>query len=147
MARPTPEQLGVWRAFLRAHARLTRTLEAELLAAHRLPLATYDVLVQLAEAPQARLRMTDLAERVLLSRSGITRLVDRLEREGLVSRETCPGDARGTFAVLTDVGRDRLRAAAPTHLDGVARHVTDRLSPDELTRLGAVLARLEPDER
>ncbi|MBA3907867.1 MAG: MarR family transcriptional regulator, partial [Pseudonocardiales bacterium] len=85
-ARPTRDELASWRAFLRAHAVITRTLEAELLAEQDLSLAAYDVLVQLAEAPAHRLRMTELAERVLLSRSGVTRLVDRLEKLGLVAR-------------------------------------------------------------
>lgn len=141
---PTPAQLDAWRAFLRAHAVVVRALEAELLAEHDLPLASYDVLVHLAEAPQRRLRMTELAERVLLSRSGLTRLVDRLERQGLVERRACPSDARGTHAVLTDTGRARLRAAAPTHLRGVAQHVTSRLSADELAQLRAVMERLAP---
>src|SRR4051812_5445438 len=95
-------QLTAWRRFLQAHAVLVRRLEADLLAEHQLPLASYDVLVQLVEAPEHRLRMTELAQRVLISRSGLTRLVDRLEREGLVSREPCDDDARGLFAVLSD---------------------------------------------
>ena len=140
--RPTVEQLRPWRLFLRAHAQLTHTLEGELLAAHDLPLASYDVLLQLAEAPERRLRMTELADRVLLSRSGLTRLVDRLEKEGLVARAACPGDARGTHAVLTAAGLDRLRAAAPTHLAGVKAHVTDRLSAVELAELEALLGKL-----
>lgn len=140
--RPSAPALGVWRRFLRAHAVLLRRLEADLLAEHGLPLATYDVLVQLVEAPERRLRMTDLAERVLLSRSGLTRLVDRLEREGLVSREACPSDARGLFAVLTPTGLARLRAASPTHLRGVEEYATGRLAPEELLQLDALLAKL-----
>jgi DNA-binding MarR family transcriptional regulator len=132
----------VWRNFLRVHARMLRRLEADLLAEHGLPLASYDVLVQLVEAPQRRLRMTELAERVLLSRSGLTRLVDRLEREGLVRREACPSDARGLFAVLTDLGYARLRKAAPTHLRGIDAYMTGRLDPAELAQLGAILGRL-----
>ena len=80
----TSTELSTWRTFLRAHATVTRRLEAELVAEHDLPLASYDVLVQLSEAPGRRLRMTELADRVLLSRSGLTRLADRLEREGLL---------------------------------------------------------------
>lgn len=132
----------MWRTFLRAHAQATRALEAELLAEHDLPLASYDVLLQLAEAPEGALRMTELASRVLLSRSGLTRLVDRLEREGLVGRRACPSDARGTLAVLTDAGRDALRRAAPTHLRGVAQHVTGRLAAAEVEQLAALLAKL-----
>ena len=135
-------ELAAWRSFLRAHATVTRRLEAELVAEHDLPLASYDVLVQLSEAPSGALRMTELAERVLLSRSGLTRLVDRLERDGLVARQACPDDARGTLAVLTDAGLARLRAAWPTHLRGVAEHVTDKLSTEELATLEELLGRL-----
>jgi DNA-binding MarR family transcriptional regulator len=138
----TVRELGAWRAFLRAHSSLTRTLEAELIAEHDLPLASYDVLLQLAEADGRRLRMTQLADRVMLSRSGLTRLVDRLERDGLVVRAACPGDARGTHAVLTDLGLQRLRDAAPTHLRGVAEHVTSRLTAEELDQLQALMLKL-----
>ena len=138
----TGEELLAWRTFLRAHATVTRRLEADLVTAHDLSLAAYDVLVQLSEAPEQRLRMTELAERVLLSRSGLTRLVDRLERDGLVSREACPSDARGTLAVLTDAGLQRRRDAWPTHLSGVAEHVTGRLSADEVGQLAVLLGKL-----
>ena len=141
-ALPDPQQLGAWRLFLRTHAHLTRVLEAELLAEHQLTLPSYDVLLQLAEAPGRRLRMTELADRVLLSRSGLTRLVDRMEKEGLVERAACPGDARGTHAVLTDAGLSRLRAAAPTHLRGVAQHVTEVLSAGELVALRQLMTKL-----
>jgi DNA-binding MarR family transcriptional regulator len=140
----TVEQTA-WRAFLRAHATIVRALEADLLAEHDLPLASYDVLVQLSEAPDSRLRMTELADRVLLSRSGLTRLADRLEREGLIIRQPCPNDARGTLAVLTDAGLARLREAWPTHLRGVEQHVTGRLTQDEIAQLGALLGKLVPD--
>ena len=146
-ALPSVEQLAPWRQFLRAHAHVTRALEHELLVEQELPLASYEVLLHLAEAPGRRLRMTELADRVLLSRSGLTRLVDRLEREGLVERAACPGDARGTHAVLTESGLARLRAAAPTHLRGVAQHVTDRLTAEELAQLGALMAKLLGGER
>ncbi len=136
---PDPVELRAWRSFLRAHAVVTRRLEAELLAAHELPLGTYDVLVQLTEAPEGRLRMSELAEAVLLSRSGLTRLVDRMERDGLVQRQSCPSDARGTFTVVTPEGRRRLREAAPTHLRGVRTHVTGRLTQGELTELTRML--------
>ena len=142
----TSVELSAWRAFLRAHSQVTRRLEADLLSEHDLSLPTYDVLVQLSEAPNRRLRMTELAERVLLSRSGLTRLVDRLEREGLVERQACPSDARGTHAVLSDAGLERLRAAWPTHLRGVAQHVTDRLTAEETTQLSAILGKLIGDD-
>jgi len=143
----TPADLTAWRTFLRAHATVVRRLEAELVAEHDLPLASYDVLVQLSEATDRRLRMTELADRVLLSRSGLTRLADRLEREGLIERKACPSDARGTLAVLTPAGLARLRVAWPTHLRGVAEHVTGRLSAAELVRLRELLTKLldEPE--
>lgn len=145
--RPTDTELAVWGTFLRAHAQITRRLEADLLAAHALPLAEYDVLVQLAHAPDRRLRMTELADRVLLSRSGLTRLVDRLVRAGLVERQACPEDARGILAVLTAAGLERLRAASPTHLAGIAAYATGRLAPDELAELGRLLLRLVEEGR
>lgn len=141
----TTAELTAWRTFLRAHATVLRRLEAELVAEHDLPLASYDVLVQLSEAPDRRLRMTELADRVLLSRSGLTRLADRLARDGLLQREACPSDARGTLAVLTDAGLQRLRAAWPTHLRGVAEHVTGRLSPDEVVQFAELLGKLVDD--
>lgn len=145
-SRPTPQELAVWRRFLRAHALILRRLEADLEREHGLPLASYDVLVQLVEAPGHRLRMTELAERVLLSRSGLSRLVDRLEREGLVAREACDSDARGLFAVLTDRGYARLRQASPTHLGGIDEHVVGRLAPADLQRLGEILDTLLVDD-
>jgi DNA-binding MarR family transcriptional regulator len=139
---PSADEIAVWRSFLRAHAHLIRTLEAELAQAADLPIASYDVLVQLAEAPDHRLRMTDLAERVLLSRSGLTRLIDRLERDALVRREPAPDDARGMYAVLTRAGVDRLRLASHVHLPGVDAHFVQRFNRRELDRLGQLLGRL-----
>lgn len=136
--------MRAWRTFLHAHAHVMRRLEAELEESHRLPLASYDVLVQLAGAPDRSLRMSELAQAVLLSRSGLTRLVERLEREGLVERSPCPSDARGTLATLTETGRNRLRDASSTHLRGVAEHMVDKFTPDELDTLGELLGRLVP---
>jgi DNA-binding MarR family transcriptional regulator len=135
-------ELHAWRAFLRAHAQITRALEADLLAEHQLSLPEYDVLVSLVEAPDRQLRMTDLATRVLISRSGLTRLVDRMERGGLVERVSCPSDARGTFAALTEEGYRRLRDSAGTHLRGVRDYVTGQLGDDELDLLYALMARI-----
>jgi DNA-binding MarR family transcriptional regulator len=129
------DSLPVWRAYLRGHATVTRALEAELIAEQRLSLAAYDVLVELAEAPNRRLRMTELADAVLLSRSGLTRLVDRLERAGLVSRGRVREDGRGVAATLTDRGMERLRRASRTHQEGVMRHFGDRLSATDLAEL------------
>lgn len=138
----TPVEMDAWRSFLRAHAKVTRVLDAELTNECELPLGTYEVLIHLSEAPGRRLRMTELADRVLLSRSGLTRLVDRMEREGLLRRESCPTDLRGTNAVLTDAGLDRLRTAAPTHLRGVREHFVDLLTDAELRALASALGRL-----
>ena len=143
---PSTEELTAWRLFLRSHALVLRRLETDLMHEHQLPLASYDVLVQLVEAPEHRLRMTELADAVLLSRSGLTRLVDRLEREGLVERQACVEDARGLFAVLTDGGLIRLRQASPTHLRGIQDYAVGRLSLTELrefARLLAVFAEVE----
>lgn len=140
--RPDPTALASWRVFLRAHAMVTRRLEAELLEEQDLSLASYDVLVQLVDAPGRRLRMTELASAVLLSRSGLSRLVDRLQREGLVSRKAATEDGRGMYAVLQPAGLSRLRDAAPTHLRGVAEHMTSKFSDDELQALRALLDRL-----
>ncbi|HVH23324.1 MAG TPA: MarR family transcriptional regulator [Pseudonocardia sp.] len=138
----SPAELAAWRGFLRAHAFLSRVLEAELLADQQLSLASYDVLVQLAEAPERRLRMTELAAAVLLSRSGVTRLVDRLEKAGLVARCPVAGDGRGVAAELTPEGLNRLRNAAPTHLTGVIRHFVDRLTADDLAAMERISHRL-----
>src|SRR3954451_7396329 len=120
-----PPGIDAWRTFLVAHARLTRRLDDELQATHGLSLAEYDALLQIATAPNRRVRMNVLAERVILSRSGITRLVDRLEAAGSVERSACATDARGQEAVLTPAGLTRLRAASKTHLDGVRRYFLD----------------------
>jgi DNA-binding MarR family transcriptional regulator len=133
-------RLAAWSTFLRAHARVVRELERELQADQDLALTDYDVLVQLAASPERRLRMSELADRLLLSRSGVTRLVDRLVEDGLVERVSCEDDRRGQWAVLTDAGHGRLRRAAPTHLQGVATHFLDRLSADDLASLERMLA-------
>lgn len=135
-------RLRAWVAFLRAHARIVRALEQELQAEQGLALTDYDVLVQLATAEGNRLRMSELADRLLLSRSGATRLVDRLVADGLLERVTCDDDRRGQWASLTGAGQERLRRASPTHLRGVAQHFIDRLSADELGRLEQTLARI-----
>lgn len=134
--------LGAWRNFLHAHARVTRRLDEELQAAHGLSLAEYDALLQIAHAPGRRVRMNVLAERVILSRSGITRLVDRLEAAGAVERAACTTDARGQEAVLTPLGLERLRSAATTHLDGVRRYFLDRFDAADLAELETSLGRV-----
>jgi DNA-binding MarR family transcriptional regulator len=140
--RPTPEHLDAWRTFLRAHAQLTTTLHRELEDELDLPLAWYDVLLNLAEASGQRLRMHDLAQAILLSRSGLTRLLDRMVAAGLVTREVCEGDRRGVMACLTPDGRATLRRAAPVHLRGIEEHFGSHLSADEARALTAVLEKL-----
>jgi DNA-binding MarR family transcriptional regulator len=127
---------------LRVHAALTKELDAELAREHNLPLSSYEVLLYLADAPDGRMRMAELAESVLLSRSGLTRLVDRLEREGLLKRERCESDARGYFAQITPQGRRIFDAARRTHLDGVRARFLSRFSRDELRALGALWEKL-----
>jgi DNA-binding MarR family transcriptional regulator len=142
---PGPElddlEHAAWRAFLRTHARVARRLEADLVASADLPLAEFDVLFQLALAQDHKIRMNELADRVLLSRAGITRLVDRLVADGLVSRLRCASDARGAYAVLTDRGRARLEAARPGHMAGVRRYFLSSFSRPELATLAELLAR------
>jgi len=136
-------ELAAWRGFLRTHGVLVARLDQELRAEHGMPLAAYDVLVQLHTAANRRLRMRELADAVLLSRSGLTRLVDRLVEQGLVAREPCPDDARGSFAVLTRSGARALREARPTHLAGVRRLFLAPLSAEQQEGLAEAWNRIE----
>ena len=140
----TEAELGVWRGFLRVHAALAKQFDAELERSHGLPLSSYEVLINLHHAPNHKLRMADLADRALLSRSGMTRLVDRLERQGLLARDTCVSDARGCFAVLTDAGAELLSKALATHLDGVRERFLAHLSPEDFERLSDLWERMLP---
>lgn len=135
-------ELGAWKGLLRVHASLLKALDAELETAHRLPLSSYEVLMQLADAPDRRMRMCDLADSVLLSRSGMSRLVDRLERDGLLERTPCPNDARGSFAVITEDGVALLAAARPTHHEGIRRRFLEHFSDEELELLSQYWARV-----
>ena len=137
-------ELGAWRGLLRVHTALVRELDAELDAAHGLPLTSYDVLIYLRSAPGKRLRMAELADSVLLSRSGVTRLVDRLVREGLIVRDTCESDGRGSFAVLTEKGEELLARARPTHLAGVRERFLSHFGEDELETLRRFWERVLP---
>ena len=133
-----------WRGFLRAHACLAKRLDAELESAHRLPMTSYEVLSHLEDATGGRMRMCELAEQAQLSRSGLTRLVDRLEREGLLERCSCEHDARGSYACLTDTGRERVEAARVTHLTVVREHFYSRFSQSELSVLAEMWERIAP---
>jgi DNA-binding MarR family transcriptional regulator len=140
-ALPDDDALAAWRALLATHAELVTVLERELLDRHDLPLAFYDVLVQLHEAG-GRLRMAELARRLVLSRGGVTRLIDRMADRGLVEREACEDDGRGFYAVLTPAGRGALRRAWPTHGDGIVRHFAAALDPGDARTLAALLDRV-----
>lgn len=132
----TESELRAWRGLLRTHAMLVKRLDAELESAHGLALTSYEVLLHLWNSDEGQMRMCDVAESVLLSRSGLTRLVDRLERDGLVERVSCQDDARGAYARLTETGLAKLREARGTHLDGVRRHFLAHLSPEQQDMLG-----------
>lgn len=133
--------MSTWVAFLRGHAALTRELNAQLVARHGLTLNDYEVLLHLSQARDQRMRRVDLAQTVVLTQSGITRLLEGLERADLVERAECASDRRVAYAVLTDSGLERLREAAGTHLDGVHELFADRFSDDELATLGVLLGR------
>jgi DNA-binding MarR family transcriptional regulator len=135
------ERIGAWAALLRVHAAVVPRLEREL-AAVGMPLSWYDVLLELNSAPDRRLRMTELGARAVLSRERVSRVVDELERAGLVRRERNPDDGRSLLAVITDAGRERLRAAAPTYLAGIDRHFGAHLRAAEARTVAAALSRV-----
>ena len=132
-------ELRAWQALLHAHHEVIRRLDDELRGEHGLSLTDYDVLLRLARAPDRRLRMTELADRVLMSASGLTRMVDRLVDEGFVRRDRFDGDARVMLAQLTERGRRALRRAARTHLRGIHEHFTGRLSQTQLRNVASAL--------
>jgi DNA-binding MarR family transcriptional regulator len=136
------EELGAWRGLLRTHSALTKALDAELVRAHGLPLSSYEVLLFLADSPDGQMRMSELADGVLLSRSGLTRLVDRMQREGLLRRERCEDDARGWFAAITPKGRELFTRARKTHLDGVRERFLSHFTREELRSLAAFWERI-----
>lgn len=137
--------LRAWSRFLRGHSALTRRVSGRLLADHGLTLNDYEVLLHLSRAPERSLRRVDLVERLLLTPSGITRLLDGLERGGLVEKATCEDDARVTYAVLTDAGYEKVHEAAGTHLEDVRAAFASRFSDEELETLASLLGRLTED--
>jgi DNA-binding MarR family transcriptional regulator len=143
----TGDRMLAWRGFIQAHSRVVAQLSRELQDEESLPLTWYDVLVQLSEAEGNRLRMQELAERVLLSQSGLTRLVDRLEADGLVERVRCSEDGRGLFAQMTPAGLEALRRTYPTHLRGVREWFTDLLTDEEAAVLARALTRIADNAR
>jgi DNA-binding MarR family transcriptional regulator len=137
-------ELRAWRGLLRAHGCLAKRLDSELDRTHGLPMTSYEVLHHLEEATGGRMRMRDLAEQAQLSRSGLTRLVDRLERDGLLERCSCTEDARGAYACLTGPGRERLQEARGTHLAVIRAHFLSRFSEQELALLADMWERIAP---
>lgn len=136
------ERLQSWVSFLRAHSAITRQLNADLLNAHGLTLSDYEVLVRLSAADGGMMRRVDLAESVVLTASGITRLLDGLERSGFVEKAACREDARVSYAKLTPAGRERLESASSTHRAGIEELFTGRFNAEELDELASLLARL-----
>ncbi|MFZ0387281.1 MAG: MarR family transcriptional regulator [Solirubrobacteraceae bacterium] len=139
--------LDAWRGYLTSHAAILRVLDAELVAEHGLTTRDYEVLLFLAQADGRRLAMSALAERTMLTRSGITRLVDGLVGSGLIERHACPKDARVSYAQLTDVGYGTLRSASRSHVAGVRRLFVERFSDEELETLAELLGRLPGAQR
>ena len=129
---PRDARLAPWRAFVRAQAHVSRRLDEDLRTEHGLSLQEYVALLILVEAPERRLRMGRLADSLTLSKSGATRLIDRLVDDGLVARATCSSDLRGAEAALTEAGLQRLRTAAPTHLRGIAEYFLAAIDADDL---------------
>ena len=140
----TDLELGAWRGLLRAHAGMVRRLDAELRARHGITLTSYEALMLVGDAPSSRMRISELSGATLLSISGMSRMIDRLEREGLVRREPCEDDGRGAEVALTPSGRGRLRAARASHLSGVRAEFLERFDDDELVRLGEMWGRITP---
>ena len=136
------EELAAWRGMLQIHARVTRALDVQMRGEHGLSVSEYEVLMFLGDAEGNRMRMSEIADRVLLSRSGLTRMVDRLTKLGYVERCAAEDDGRGLFAELTQAGRETLHAARPTHLRAVRMFFLDRLSLTDRMVLGDIWTRL-----
>ena len=137
----TPQELAAWRGLLQIHARVTQQLDAQLQAEHGISASAYEVLMFLDDAPEHRMRMSEIADRVLLSRSGCTRLVDRLAEQGYVARCADTTDGRGLYAQLTDSGLAKIGAARATHRDGIRRYFLDHLTATDQIVLGDIWTR------
>ena len=134
--------LEAWRSYLQSHASIVRVLDAELVVEHGMTTRDYEVLLYLAQAPDRRLPMSALAESTMLTRSGITRLVDGLVAGGLIERVACPKDARVSYAQLTDTGHEQLRSAGCSHVRSIRRLFLEHFSAEELELLASLLSRL-----
>jgi DNA-binding MarR family transcriptional regulator len=147
MATTSPErlegaELDAWRSYLQSHASILRVLDAELVAEHGMTTRDYEVLLFLAQAPERKLAMSALAEQTMLTRSGITRLVDGLVESGCIERVACADDARISYAQLTDGGYEKLRQAGNAHIQSVRRLFVEHFSVEEIEQLAALLSRL-----
>lgn len=134
--------LAAWRNFLTAHASVIDLIDHELVAAQRVPLHWYDVLIELVEAPDHRLRLHELAQKVVLSRSGLTRLLDKLENAGLLERQAAATDRRGAFAVLTEAGKEAVRQAWPVYAHAIARYFAAHMNEEEARIVRDILSRV-----
>lgn len=141
------DDLAAWRALLLAHSRALHAIGEDLASARMIPLSWYDVLLELNAAPERRMRMSDLSEKVVLSRTRVSRVVDELVRAGLVERQPDPADGRASFAVLTPTGRSELRKAAPHYLDGIDRHFTSLLDERERSVVSSALQKVADHHR
>src|ERR1700693_2585546 len=139
--------LEAWRSYLQSHASIVRVLDAELVAAHGMTTRDYEVLLYLAQAGDRRLPMSALAESTMLTRSGITRLVDGLVDSGLIERVSCRNDARVSYAQLTDLGYEKLREAGCTHVKSIRRMFLEHFSAEEIDQLATLLGRLPGAQR
>lgn len=142
IAKMTRQHESMWRAFIEAHSAVMRVLEQDMMEKHGLALSWYDVLLHLAEAPEGRLRLGELANSVILTKSGITRLIDRMVDAGMVVREACPGDRRGYYAVITQSGRDTIEKVGPGHSQKAWEVFLSQVSPEEAAVLHRVFRRV-----
>jgi DNA-binding MarR family transcriptional regulator len=140
-------RLGAWRAFVEAHTAVMDVLERELTERRGISLTWYDALLQLSEAPGQRLRMSELADSIVISRSGFSRAARRMEEAGLIARQPSPEDGRGAYVVLTEQGRRTFLRAAAVHLRGVAEHFLRHLDEEEAAVMETVLRRIRPARR
>ena len=139
MERLDDTEMRTWRAFVGAHSRVVPILDDELAREMGLSLTQYEVLLWLQDSPGGAMRMSELAERVIMSPSGVTRAIDHLQRRGFVERKVCASDRRGFLAVLTKEGRTQLRRASKVHIRGIREHFTEKLTPAQLEQLSTLL--------
>lgn len=141
------KRMAVWQAFLRTYTTVIPALECEMQEAEGLPLTWYNVLTHLNRDPSDGLRLQDLAEAVVLSQSGLTRLLDRMSKAGLIERKPCPHDRRGAYAVMTLRGKTALEQAAPIHSRGIEQHFMQHLNDEDVQALNRALLKILEAEK